>query len=198
MGQILIDADSAQWFGSGPQATTENSGLGRVDWKINDKMSVFARFNDDAFTSSKPDHINPLTAFHNESQPSAVIDVQNTFTPTILNDFRYGFNRTVSLEGQSTQLPFLLSISPFSTLDTSSGTTRNDNSYSFIDKTNVDTDWYFPQPFLEPLDLTKSDEEIIAETQALCAAQKGYEPYANWRARIAMRMTRFSPPTGRG
>ena len=132
-GQIPIDADSAQWFGSGPQATTENSGLGRVDWKINDKMSVFVRFNDDAFTSSKPDHINPLTAFHNESQPSAVIDVQNTFTPTILNDFRYGFNRTVSLEGQSTQLPFLLSISPFSTLDTSSGTTRNDNSYSFID-----------------------------------------------------------------
>jgi catechol 2,3-dioxygenase len=62
----------------------------------------------------------------------------------------------------------------------------------------VDTDWYFPQPFLEPLDLTKSDEEIIAETQALCAAQKGYEPYANWRARIAMRMTRFAPPTGRG
>jgi catechol 2,3-dioxygenase-like lactoylglutathione lyase family enzyme len=43
-----------------------------------------------------------------------------------------------------------------------------------------------------------ADEEIIAETQALCAVQKGYEPYANWRARIAMRMTRFAPPTGGG
>jgi hypothetical protein len=132
-GQVLIDSVSMQWFGSGPQLTAENSGLARVDWKINDKMSVFARFNDDAFTESRPDQINPLTGFHNESQPSAVIDVQNTFTPRILNDFRYGFNRTVSLEGQSTQLPFLLSISPFTTLDTSSGTTRNDNSFSFID-----------------------------------------------------------------
>lgn len=132
-GQIPIDVNSDQWFGSGPQLTTENSGLARVDWKINDKMSVFARFNDDAYTESRPDQINPLTGFHNESQPSAVVDVQNTFTPTILNDFRYGFNQTVSLEGQTTQLPFLLSISPFTTLDTSSGTTRNDNSFSFID-----------------------------------------------------------------
>jgi hypothetical protein len=132
-GQVPIDSVSMQWFGSGPQATTENSGLARVDWHINDKMSIFGRFNDDAYTESKPDHINPLTAFHNESEPSAVIDVQNTFSPRFLNDFKYGFNRTVSLEGQSTQLPFLLSISPFSTLDTSSGTTRNDNSFSFID-----------------------------------------------------------------
>lgn len=132
-GQVDIDSVSMQWFGSGPQATTENSGLARVDWHINNKMSVFARFNDDAYTESKPDGINPLTAFHNESEPSAVIDVQNTFSPTFLNDFKYGFNRTVSLEGQSTQLPFLLSISPFTTLDTSSGTTRNDNTFSFID-----------------------------------------------------------------
>jgi Carboxypeptidase regulatory-like domain len=132
-GQVDIDSVSMQWFGSGPQATTENSGLARVDWHISDKMSVFARFNDDSYTESKPDAINPLTAFHNESEPSAVIDVQNTFSPRFLNDFKYGFNRTVSLEGQSTQLPFLLNIAPFTTLDTSSGTTRNDNSFSFID-----------------------------------------------------------------
>ena len=132
-GQVGIDSISMQWFGSGPQATTENSGLARVDWKVTDKMSVFGRFNDDAYTESKPDGINPLTAFHNESEPSAVIDVQNTFSPTIVNDFEYGFNRTVSLEGQSTPLPFLLNITPFTTLDTSSGTTRNDNTFSFVD-----------------------------------------------------------------
>jgi hypothetical protein len=132
-GQVDIDSVSMQWFGSGPQATAENSGLARVDWKISDKMSVFGRFNDDAYTTTQPDAINPLTAFHNESEPSAVIDVQNTFSPTVLNDFRYGFNRTVSLEGQNTELPFLLNIVPFTTLDTSSGTTRNDNTFSFID-----------------------------------------------------------------
>ncbi|HEX4169083.1 MAG TPA: carboxypeptidase regulatory-like domain-containing protein, partial [Bryobacteraceae bacterium] len=132
-GQVPIDSVSMEWFGSGPQVTTENSGLARVDWRINDKMSSFARFNMDAYTESKPDQINPLTGFHNESEPSAVIDLQNTFSPKFLNDFKYGFNRTVSLEGQTTQLPFLLSIAPFTTLDTSSGTTRNDNTFSFVD-----------------------------------------------------------------
>jgi Carboxypeptidase regulatory-like domain len=132
-GQVAIDSVSMQWFGSGPQVTQENSGLARVDYHINDKMSAFARFSEDAFTESKPDAINPLTGFHNESEPSAVIDLQNTFTPRFLNDFKFGFNRTVSLEGQTTQLPFLLSISPFTTLDTSSGTTRNDNTFSWID-----------------------------------------------------------------
>jgi catechol 2,3-dioxygenase len=59
----------------------------------------------------------------------------------------------------------------------------------------VDSDWYFPQPFLQPLELTQSDADIIAETRALCESQKGFEPYANWRARIALRMSRFAPPT---
>jgi len=136
-GQVPIDSVSMQWFGSGPLSTNENSGLARVDWKINDKMSIFGRFNDDNYTTIQPDAINPLTAFHNESEPSAVIDVQNTFSPTILNDFHYGFNRTASLEGQSTELPFLLNITPFTTLDTPSGTTRNDNTFSFIDNATL-------------------------------------------------------------
>lgn len=124
---------SQQWFGSGPSVTNENSYLGRVDWHISNKMSAFARFNYDAYTSSHPDHINPLTAFHNESQPSAVIDLQNTFSPTFLNDFRIGFNRDVSLEGQNTTLPFELTITPFTQLDTDNGTARNDNTYSAVD-----------------------------------------------------------------
>jgi Carboxypeptidase regulatory-like domain len=129
----VLTSDSMQWFGSGPSVTNENSFLDRVDWHINNKMSAYARFNYDAFTSSKPDAINPLTAFHNESQPSAVVDLQNTFSPRFLNDFKLGFNRDVSLEGQNTQLPFLLSISPYTSLDTDNGTARNDNTYSYTD-----------------------------------------------------------------
>ena len=132
-GQIPISADSATWYGSGPQVTNENSGLARADYRINDKMYVFARFSTDHFTQSKPDGMSPSTAFHNEFEPSAVIGAHNTFSPTILNDFRFGFNRTQSLEGQTTPFPFLLSISPFASLDTPSGTTRNDNSFTAAD-----------------------------------------------------------------
>jgi catechol 2,3-dioxygenase len=57
----------------------------------------------------------------------------------------------------------------------------------------VDTEWYFPQPFLQPLDLEKSDAEIHTETQRLCTEQPGYEPYANWRKRFGARMHQFVP-----
>ncbi|MCA0244538.1 MAG: VOC family protein [Proteobacteria bacterium] len=57
----------------------------------------------------------------------------------------------------------------------------------------VDTPWYFPQPFLIPLDLSQSDEAIIAETRKMAQEQPGYEPYADWRKTIAKRMTRYQP-----
>ncbi|XJJ69713.1 VOC family protein (plasmid) [Novosphingobium sp. BL-8A] len=57
----------------------------------------------------------------------------------------------------------------------------------------VDTDWYILQPFLIPLDLSKDNEAIVEETRAMCETSEGFEPYAQWRARIAPRMTPFYP-----
>jgi catechol 2,3-dioxygenase len=62
-----------------------------------------------------------------------------------------------------------------------------DNNLEFY----IDTDWYFPQPFLVPLDLSKSNQEIFAATEALCKEQDGFVPYATWRHSIARRMTPF-------
>jgi catechol-2,3-dioxygenase len=57
----------------------------------------------------------------------------------------------------------------------------------------VDSDWYITQPFLIPLDFSKTNEEIVALTKSLCEASEGYEPYGNWRKRVALRMTPFVP-----
>jgi len=61
----------------------------------------------------------------------------------------------------------------------------------------VDTDWYFPQPFLVPLDFSKSDEDIRRETEGLCRGQEGFEPYSQWRARIAPKMHLFRAASAR-
>jgi catechol 2,3-dioxygenase len=55
----------------------------------------------------------------------------------------------------------------------------------------VDTDWYIDQPFLIPLDFAKSDEEIVELTRSMCETSEGYEPYVDWRKRVALRMTGF-------
>lgn len=52
----------------------------------------------------------------------------------------------------------------------------------------VDTDWYFPQPFLIPLDFSLSDEGIRAETARFSQEQEGFEPYSEWRKRFANKM----------
>ena len=57
----------------------------------------------------------------------------------------------------------------------------------------VDSDWYVSQPFLVPLDLSLPDEEIIRATRSMCQASAGFEPYDQWRERIAARMARFIP-----
>jgi catechol 2,3-dioxygenase len=62
----------------------------------------------------------------------------------------------------------------------------------------VDTEWYFPQPFLQPLDFAKSDEEIHALTEHLAKQQDGYEPFVQWRRKVAERMTPFMAPAFEG
>ena len=59
----------------------------------------------------------------------------------------------------------------------------------------VDSAWYITQPFLVPLDLSKSDNEIFALTQRLCESSPGYEIYSTWRERIAARMAPLVEPS---
>ena len=51
----------------------------------------------------------------------------------------------------------------------------------------LDTPWYVPQPHGDPLDLDRSDDEIWAETEALCRADPGFVPVAEWMARFDSR-----------
>ncbi len=62
-----------------------------------------------------------------------------------------------------------------------------DNNLEFF----VDTEWYITQPFLIPLDFSKSDAEIVSETRSLCESSAGFEPYGDWRKKVAARMTPF-------
>lgn len=48
----------------------------------------------------------------------------------------------------------------------------------------LDTPWYVPQPHGDPLDLAKPDSDIWAETEAICRADPGFVPLAEWQARF--------------
>lgn len=59
----------------------------------------------------------------------------------------------------------------------------------------VDTDWYINQPFLVPLDLAQTDDEIYEVTRKMCQDSEGFEPYTEWRNRVAQKMALFVEPT---
>ncbi len=48
----------------------------------------------------------------------------------------------------------------------------------------LDTPWYVAQPHGDPLDLSKSDEALMRETEAICRADPSFMPLADWRARF--------------
>jgi catechol-2,3-dioxygenase len=48
-----------------------------------------------------------------------------------------------------------------------------------------DTPWYVPQPHGYAIDLTKSEDELYRETEAICRAKPGFKPIEEWRAEIS-------------
>jgi catechol 2,3-dioxygenase len=53
----------------------------------------------------------------------------------------------------------------------------------------LDTPFHVPQPHGEPLDLTKSDDEILRETEASCRADSGFMTMAAFKESLAVRLT---------
>lgn len=58
------------------------------------------------------------------------------------------------------------------------------NSLEFF----ADTPWYIAQPFLKPVDFSKSDEDLFSETEATCRAAPGFRTHADFNAELARRV----------
>jgi catechol 2,3-dioxygenase len=52
----------------------------------------------------------------------------------------------------------------------------------------VDTPWYTPQPFGEPLDLSFSDDQILQRTEAMCRSRPGFMAREEWQCDISARL----------
>jgi len=52
----------------------------------------------------------------------------------------------------------------------------------------VDTPWHVRQPVVDPLDLSKADEEILAQTEATYRDTPDFQPMETWRQSLAERL----------
>ena len=56
----------------------------------------------------------------------------------------------------------------------------------------LDTPFYVPQPHGDPLDLDKSDDEILRETEATCRRDPGFMTLEDWRSQMLSRLAEQS------
>jgi hypothetical protein len=129
------DPNALLWIGSGRTPTNEDAGLFRVDYALSNRTALSLRFNmDDYRTKSVALAENTSTTM---DPPNGVLDVQHTFSPTLINDARVGFNRDNYVDVGDGKTPYSVSIPGFTAYSLGDHSSRIDNSYSFIDNATL-------------------------------------------------------------
>lgn len=142
-GSPTSDPNALSFSGSGRNPVQEDAGMVRVDYKLNGKTAIFARYSTDHFATTLPNGIEVNSSgglsslFNKLIAPNAVIDVTRTFSPTIFTDARIGYNRDEYHEGGDQILPYSVAVTGFSTLSTPPTDDRYDTAYSVVDDTTL-------------------------------------------------------------
>lgn len=142
-GSPTSDPNALSFSGSGSSPVEENAGMARIDYKVNDRTSVFARFATDHYNYIAPNGIEVnssgqlSTQFNSLTSPNLVLDATHTFSPTIFTDARMGVNRDEYHEGGDQLLTTNFAVTGFSTLSTPATDDRFDTSFNYADDTTI-------------------------------------------------------------
>ncbi len=97
LGQKSDAGDGTGTFFAAPtQVTSENYFMTRVDHQISENMRIFARYSYDADRNVLPNFAGSAVADEHDvaRRQYSTIQVNNTLRPTLLNSFRFAYNRT--------------------------------------------------------------------------------------------------------
>ncbi len=117
----------------GRQVDNEDSGMIRLDQHFSEKTTAFLRFNSDEAVEQTPTGNLTIKTGYDTKFNNGVVDLLHVFTPTLVNDVKFGFNQTLYHQGNISPLPFTLSVSGFSSLGGSSATDYPSKSLDLLD-----------------------------------------------------------------
>jgi hypothetical protein len=93
----LIAPGNTGYFAFAPQqVATENFVTGRVDRRFSDRDSMFGSYEYDKGTMVAPDSLNNILTGNALTRQLAAIEETHVFNPQLVNNFRFGYNRTVA------------------------------------------------------------------------------------------------------
>ncbi len=137
-GQTPFDEETDNFVGDGTQAVNEDSGMFRIDHRFSEKTTAFVRAIIDEARSSAPlgansNYLNDQTQ-STSSPVNSVIELLHVFSPALINEVKFGFNRSTAINTNvnTTELVYAIS-SPFTTLNNNRISHGGGNSYSWLD-----------------------------------------------------------------
>jgi hypothetical protein len=125
------DAAIDEWRGTNQVTADENAGLVRIDQRISDKMTFYARYNFD-----RADIINPGdTGFTtNQLRPSNFAShLQRIFSPSVVNELKFGYNASLRESVRQGPSTAQIGISGFTALTGPEEQIEDGRSFSLID-----------------------------------------------------------------
>jgi hypothetical protein len=119
----------------GRQIDNEDSGMIRLDYHFSDKTTAFVRFNsDEAFETTPTGNLTALTIYDTKFN-NGEVELLHVFTPTLVNELKFGINQDFYHSGTLSPLPYTFSVSGFSSF---AGQSTSDNPSKAI---SVLDDW---------------------------------------------------------
>jgi hypothetical protein len=108
---------------NGRQIDNEDSGMIRLDQNFSDKTTAFVRFNADEAVEHTPTGDLIVMTGYDTIFLNGVVGLTHTFTPTLVNEAKFGVNQTQYLTGNISPVPYTVNVTGFSSLG---GETAND------------------------------------------------------------------------
>ena len=133
------DPDINEFTSNGRQIVFENSGMVRLDQHFTEKTTAFVRFNYDRAVNTQPLassgfyllDLQQLTS----SPVNGEIELMHIFSPSLLDELKFGFNRSTAdtYDINQTGIPYVISVSGFTNLNNNRVSIGVGNSFSYID-----------------------------------------------------------------
>ena len=139
-GGALVSPDIAQSVAEGHQLGHEDSGMFRLDHRFSESTTVFARANIDSAVSSAPlansgQYLLGETQVLSSSPANAELELLHIFSPTLMNEVKFGFNRSTAFttNQNQTNLLYAISVAGLTTLNNNRMSTGAANTFAGID-----------------------------------------------------------------
>ncbi|HEY3938555.1 MAG TPA: carboxypeptidase regulatory-like domain-containing protein [Bryobacteraceae bacterium] len=123
------------YVANGRQIDNEDSGMIRLDYHVSSKTTTFVRYNsDEAYETTPAGNLTALTIYDTKFN-NGEVELLHVFTPTLVNETKFGINQDFYHSGTLSPLPYTFSVSGFSSF---AGTSTSDNPSNAV---SVLDDW---------------------------------------------------------